>query len=483
MTTPDANAPARDDAGGHGPSPETSALDDARAAVLRAVQQAVEQGNLPDEDAAGLVTEINAFTDLFALDEWVFEQPLLKKRFCRYPLCFNPPRPPREPAEGRRRGGNPPAYCATGIDHEGQPHNGPFASMRSIRRREQLRGTARADPAPPVAPGRTAPGEDYPVSRARDDMPARIVGIVQGLGELTRQVAELREVAATAGDDEARWTEMEEVRHEARKLVEKETGLRLAAERRALEARALVNRLEADLGEANAAADEAAREVDLAHAQRDEARDRAQEISHEAEQLRADTRRRLDEAHALAQWLLAEARWQAENTVAGIRQQADQQLSELQEEADRLVQAAQAAARETADAATQREIAADRKVAAAEQVVREARTTLAKAEATAQSLTRDNARLRDEAVERERAFEQRIDALHQDFERRLNELRDKHERDLADRLAQTQQAADALHQAEIATLTATNELLSTKLDATNAELAALRADTADTTRS
>lgn len=413
-------------------------LDQAKAAVQFALQQAVEEG-LPEAEAAVLAREIQACTGVFELDEWVFGQPLLRKRFCRYPLCFNPPRP------GKRKGGNPPAYCADGIDEEGQRHDGPFSSQRSIRRRMTLRAQA-GKPSADTASTELVVRGSHVVTRARSDMAGKIMGIERGLDGLAREVAELRSVAEQAVDEEARWAEIEAIRSESERAVQEERGLRLAAENTARADRSALSQMAEDLSEMQAAMEEAIEEAQTARTDREEALRQVAEAASTAKRITAETNEKLRQA--------AEATAQA-----------------------------QAAAKQT-------EVQAEARVKAADKAAADARAAYEEANRQLTALRQENVGLRDKAIEREQHFEEIIEKLHGKYQAeqrqlhdvidglqtKIDTLRAEHEQvqqhlrksckqEISGRVQEIRESLTLLHKAEIAQLHAGHTAAMTKLQA------------------
>src|SRR5437660_1128535 len=96
----------------------------ARAAVRTAIERAVDSEALDSAAAAQLAGDIEGLADVFALHEWAGDVPALRVQFCRFPGCFNPPRPASGP-------GKPPAYCDTVKDERGEPAHTAVRSMRA----------------------------------------------------------------------------------------------------------------------------------------------------------------------------------------------------------------------------------------------------------------------------------------------------------------------------------------------------------------
>lgn len=438
-----------------------AAVDAAKTAVLGALQHAAAAHELSEADAADYAASINSFRDAFALDQWLFTQPpMLSRRICNYPLCFNTPRPAPE----SRAGGNPPLYCE-GSNESRQPH---AISQNARRRRDKLKevaglsgagGTGLAVPA--AASG--------PVTEARSTFVSGVDLVVAGVHDLVDKVDQLREVAARGRDDALVQAEIDAVRHKANEDVERERAARSAFEQRALAAEAacaLSNAEKAELVAAN------------------------QQLEEQAD---ADAITHLSLLHAFLSALHA-TRADAERQIADARQEAqlhvdraqaefEQELARREEEMATAVNAANAA-RDTA-----LEQAADREREAGLTVTR-AEENLAEEKQRAEGLVADNTRLRDAAIVREREVQtmmndlsaghqraveelqaaismlrERLETSHTDAERALAEQRAEFRSELAKRLAETTAAADKLKQAEHAALVAQVESLTLQLQA------------------
>lgn len=438
-------------------------LNEAQAAVLSAVQQIAHDFDpvISEAEAATLAREINAFTDTFGLDEWVFASPLLKKWFCRFPLCFNPPRPPGQD-DGSRRGGNQPAYCAEGVDEFGKSHNDP---KYAGRRRDALR-RERGTRATPGSAEESGGAEDRPVSQARTTMAAQIAEVVRRFEELSGQVQNLAELAVRAGDEDLRYGEIRAVQLHADERVAHETRLRLAAEAAKRTAEQEANRVRSEL---------------------EEAADIVTQLTEEADSDR--------EARLAAEQDAQAAHRDAEAQIASAQERFDRELGDRAADMAAQIAAAVTARDAAVTAAAERERETGAQVAAAEQAVADARDAHAAAQAEASRLREENtalhqktADLRDAAIKREQRIEAtlaELTATHQrqqndlhatigelhshaakttaDHQRAMDELRAKHEEDLATKLAEAAATTERNHQAQVAALTAHLETLRARL--------------------
>lgn len=441
-------------------------LAEARSAVLRVIADLADPINrvISAADAQDLTHRVNSFTTTFELDEWVFRTPLLKTRFCRFPLCFNPPRPPHQAEDGSRRGGNPPAYCSDGVDERRHPHDDP---QYAKRRREALRREHQDSPTDAAS---TPDKNTRPASQARTTMATHVQTIVHSLNQVVGAVGELKDLAERASDEAVHIAEIEAIQADADERVAHEQGLRLAAEAREHAAVEDAKRMASDIEEIQtildrlteqAAADRAAREEAIANEAA--AADRAVQAVHDAD-LRVTAERE-----------------RADQEVAEAKATFEQQLRDREEEMAALVAAADAAREEALAEADQREREAAVAVAASQQAATDAQDALRVAQdeldrlrqETAE-LLRDNAKLRDAAIAREQAIEitlaelntthqrqqdalqSKIDQLRtqadqarSEHERAVAALQVKHERDLEARLAEAAATAARIHKAEV----------------------------------
>jgi hypothetical protein len=462
---------------------KTWTLDEAQAVVLDALDELRVEG-LPEEAAAERAEQVRGFTDLFALDEFVYgDRRALKKRVCSRPLCFNPPQPPRareDELTGGKKGGNVPAYC-TERDTDGYPHDNVQYSW-SLR--QKMRGAISKSPTAGTATGDNRPqlGGERPVSLARTSFAHQVDQLGGKLDQLVSEHRQLRASLEAATDEEARYIEIEAVRSDAQQRIETETGLRLTAERHAAAMQRAADRMAGDVEAANDAAEEAIADAGRARADREEAITRAANATTEMQKTKESSEQQLAAAKAMAEWLVAKARWDAEQEIAKARTGFEQELCRRTEEMDRRISGAEQASAQAQSAAAQCERDAETKVAAATEAVKGARSARDEAKQVADTLQVANSNLRDAAIAREREFESTLSALHETQQRELrdlrdtintlrdhaeqataahnramDELRDKHETVLAQRVAEVRHTMGELHRAEIAQLNATNQ--------------------------
>lgn len=465
MSTP----PPSNDAPASGPRQAPFSLDDAKNAVLAALQLAVADDVLSEADAHDFAASINSFTDTFALDDWVFVQSLLKRRICNFPLCFNAPRP-----ASRTGGGNPPAYC-TSRDQEGHLHSESWRAKRlrkKLREQRDQRATeTRSDE--PDEPSR-------PVTAARSTVAASVATIQQGLGKLTEEVRALREAAERSTDETLVQAEIAAIQHRAREDVEREARLRAEAEKAASAADNTVARMKADIEETDAAFEQLEARAAQDRAEREAAQtalaDTKRAAADEVAAMLRHAQNEIDEAQAALTAELAHRSQVMADEVAAANDARDAAIADVENRE-------RAAAVEVASA-TQR--AADALAARDEHKTRA--DTLA--EANVELVTLNNS-LRDAALHREREYEAATAALRVEHEQvraqlqstidelhaRLDQLREehdtamtserrRHEDILAARLREAADNADRLLAAQTASVTLQNELLQARLDAT-----------------
>lgn len=449
-------------------------LEPAREAALGAVRRAVEAGEMAEAVAADYAASINSFRDAWALDEWLFWQPpLLNRRICNYPLCFDAPRPNVE----RRAGGNPPLYCS-GVNERAQPH---AVSQNAVRRREKLREAATSQEGVVVVVPGTLPVASGPVTEARATFTTGVDLVVRGMEELTRAVRDLTDTASRGTDDALVQAEIEAVRHKANEDVEREAALKNAFEQRAIAAENNAAKSAAELAQLS----DAYREIEE-QAERDAAARKVLVLA----VLLALTATRASAARTLAQ-----ARRDAEAELSTAKAEFDETLGRREEEAAAKIAAADEAAASALSQAEEREAQAALTVAAATQRVEDMAANVATEKARAEGLAADNSALRDAAVEREQTFQQALSKLASDHQQVLDQLRSKntalrdrldevraeheatigalHERhrdDITTRLKEAAAAAEKLKTAELTALQAQISSLTTQLQSRNDEL-------------
>lgn len=434
-------------------------LDEAKTSVLSTLERLTYEEHLwPEAHGADYAASVNSFTDTFALDEWVLGTKPLDDRICRWPLCFNPPRPPATTNEGTTKGGNRPRYCDR--HDEGKPDTVP---QRSRRRRQALRDRRDARTASDGAGADTNMAGDgsQPVSHARTTMASIVAVIERALHEVTESFRTLEELAQRTTNEEMVASEIEAARIAARQDVEQEKGLRVAAEQQELEARTAVTRMNADVEEIQAA---------LAALEESSARDRAER---DAAVTRAD-----------------EAGHERDEAIAAAQREFERELRERGNEMARQVAAATEARDKALADAEARERVASAQVAAAQQRAADLQEERDEAKALNARLAEENIALRDVALGREREFDAEIrtlrethqnshDALQAGMDKlrtrietmlaghnhQLEQQRIRHEETLAARLGEAAETADRVHRAEIARLVADKEVLQIRLDA------------------
>lgn len=429
--------------------------------MLAAVWEALADNALSEADAHDLAASINSFTDTFALDEWVFRQPLfIKRKICQFPLCFNSPRPAQ-----RVSGGNPPAYC-NGRDQAGYPHT---AAWRAKRLRGKLREQRGNHEAEAVTDG--SDEASRPVTAARSAIAASVATIEQGLGKLAGEFRQLREAAERSTDATLVEAEIEAIQHQAREGIERESRLRAEAEKAAREAANQVARMMADVEETDAA---------------------FEQLEARAAQDRAD--------REAAQTALAETEQTAREEIAAVRRQSQEEVAEAQaaftatlaersQDMAHQIAAANRARDSAAADAEARERAAAVEVAAAAQRADDAIAARDELKAHADSLMEANTALREAALRREREFEvaiaarlseheqdraalhaiidelrAKLDQLREEHDAAMALERNRHEEILAARLREAADNADKLLAAEMSRLAMHIKLLQARLD-------------------
>jgi hypothetical protein len=301
--------------------------------------------------------------------------PALSVQFCRFPGCFEAPRPASGP-------GKPPAYCDTVVDERGQPAH---TAVRSMRMRNRLRSGG------PRAAAAAVPSDqsnERPVSRARytvPDLVERVERLVTEQQAMTsRALADLQSTVALLGDDEARAAEIESVQHDTNRLVEEAKGETLAAEKAARSARATAEQARTAEAEAIVAAEEAlarAERIETDAAERIEAAEQRQQEQAEADQARVgvaelaadDARAELERVRTDATERIAAATADAEEHKRRVVADRDHVLAERQAEADAQVESALQELQQVRAEADQRVRDADRATSRAEQAAEDAR--------------------------------------------------------------------------------------------------------------
>jgi hypothetical protein len=421
---------------------EDFTLSDAKTAVLQTLTRMItEEHVLSDAQAADYASRVDEFTDAFELDEWVLGTRPLDDRTCRWPLCFRSPRPPAVTEDGMNKGGNRPRYCDN--HDEGNPDTVP---QRSRRRRMTLRDRRARASARSDETGTTGGDEDtQSLFRTRATMASMVVTIERRITELTDELRTLQQLARDATDEQMVTAEIEAVRVAASQDVQREAGLRVAAEQNAMQEGIKARRMAAEVEEIQAALLALEKSSAQDRAERDDADERAESAERAAEVAREEANRRITEADKARKATILDA---------------------------------QARDRET-----------EKRIAAMEQLVASLRQERDEAKAACTRLAEANTVLHDDALRRERAFEADLNALRtaekvtQDGLREaITELRDrveqllvKHEDDLskerarhevvlAARLGEAADTASAVHQASIVALTTENKLLQARLD-------------------
>lgn len=363
----------------------------ARAAVRTAIERAVDSEALDSPVAAQLAGDIEGLADVFALHEWAGDVPALRVQLCRFPGCFNPPRPASGP-------GKPPVYCEVVRDERGEPAH---TAVRSMRARNRLRA---GGPRTVAASAAGDQANERPVSWARTSVPdlvARVEKLVTDQQAATnRALADLRSTVALLGDDEARAAELESVQHDTATSIEQATGQRLAAEQGAREARAAAERARTGEAEAIRAAEEALERTERAEteaaARIDAAEQRArQQADADAERVRLaeDAADQARQAQANAERAAQEANDAAETA----RREASEQVTAAREEA---LEHQRRTIAERDRVLAERQAALDAQLAQirtdAEGKVREAERATARAEQAAEDARTDRDRLAEQ---------------------------------------------------------------------------------------
>jgi hypothetical protein len=445
--------------------PREFSLEDAKAAVLAALEQAHREDVVSEADAETYAAFVNSFADTAALDDWVFCQPLFKKRICNFPLCFNPPR------ASERKGGNQPAYCDD-RDETGHPHSDYTWAKR---RRKALRNRRDAD----STSHQQAPAPDRPATAAHSAKAATLQSIEGLMESLVTEFHTFREAAAQSTDERTVRSEIEAIEHQARENVEREARLRVVAEQNEQKAQEQLKRMAADVQETDAAFEQMEQQA---------AKDRAERDAAVAAQ---------EHAQRVAEEAIAEARRQAATEIEAAKSAFDEELRARGNDMARQVAEANEAREQALAAAAEREAAATAQVAAANQRATDAISDRDEHKAAAQGLAEANAKLaeantalRDNALRREREFEDamvqlraahdqdrtalrtsiddlraRIDQLRADHDAAMERERARHDDILATRLREAADTANKLLTAETARLTAINERLQDRLNA------------------
>lgn len=429
---------------------EPVALTDAQAAVLAAIDQAVSENKLAQEAAEDLRQQVPQHTTLFALDDQlVFDHPVLKWHFCRFPECFSPPRPADKP-------GQPPAYCVDGRDDEGRPHDDP---QRSRRRRRTLRGEFVKATATGRADVGGDSGLDRPVSLARETVAVKVESIAALIGKLVIEMQELRATAERTADEEQRFAEIENIQTECNRLVSQETRLRLEAEKKQRELQKAHDKMASDLQENNAATEQAETMAEAMREERNTAIEERKAMKTEAEATVA-------EAKKLAEFLIAEAQWKAEQEVAKAQSAFDTELAKHTKAMNDAVDTANTQRTEALTEVAEREKQVELREATAKQSVLDAEAVRDKAVKDATKLGEDNTELRENAIKREREHTADFTKQTAKYEREMGELRGKLEDLAAKRERETADHNRELRKAQ----TDFDDALVTQISALRAEL-------------
>jgi DNA repair exonuclease SbcCD ATPase subunit len=425
-------------------------LDEAKQRVLQAVQTLVhDEQRLAEADGADLAAAVRGYSHLFDLDEWVLGQPMLKRLFCRFPLCFNSPRPPKTDDDGKSRGGHPPAYCEHGVDEEGMPHDNP---QRAKRRRDQLRAQRDQElrgilgEQPPV--DERLADDSRPVTHSHEILLGKIPGLQASLDRTSDLVRTLIDIARRGADDASRLAEIEAIENAANQRVETEKSRRINAERVEREALDAVARMTDDLAEANAAA---AGEAEDAR----EALDELAKTRLEAKQTKAEAAERVEAAETALQNAIAEADRRVQTALTELsaahqavtdaqaeRAEAKQETRRLSDIVDKLRAAAVAREREVESTLDTLRTEHDKQRAALQLVIDQLR--------------------------------QRLDAAHDKHETEMRELRSNLEGQAERRVAAAESVAARVHAAELAAATETADALRSRVETAEAEVARLR---------
>lgn len=440
-------------------------LDEARTAVLTALDDAVRAGVVNEQAAARQAQEVRDLTTLFALDEWVFAHPTLKSKFCRYPECFNPPRPPV-------KGGHPPAYCAEGRDEQGHSHDD---AQRSLRRRKLLRKQAQQLTTEQNTAGtEVALRDDYPVTAGRASFTQQVYALIARFDAIGEEIQRLRDTAERATDEKSQLAEIEAIRNQAARQILQHDDARIEAERIAGEAESKVNSMISTVDEANDAAEQAeaaaekaaekARKAEedkaAALAELQEMREKLQAYAEEVETKIATAEDTAAAGIAAAEDKAKDAIRKAEAEVEAAKKEFEQELDRRTKEMDAKVAEADRQRDEALDQAEQTMREADLKVEGAEAAVKDARQERDTAKETAKNLQSRVDQLLNAAIERE-----------QHFHDELETLRAEHREEIEQRLAQERSSLAAVHEAQAQTLHETINHLRTQLAADEAATA------------
>ncbi|MGW4366528.1 hypothetical protein ACWEKT_12855 [Nocardia takedensis] len=262
-----------------------SALPRAVRLVEGALERARGDGSLDARERDEIRGRLAEVISLDELDELIRSVPCLDVAFCRYPHCLRP----------RRAGtgsGKPPAYCLDGVDEQGRPHTAATAHRRRHRAQAAPVGHAREG----------GPGGDRPYSVAKAAVSLQMEELLRAFDGLAAKISVLESTYRSLGDTEIHEAEMESVRVQAYHHLMQAESAKLAAEREARELREAARQLALRLEEADAAAEQNALAADTAAAERDSARERARRAE-------AESAATLEHARAVAEWLVAEARY------------------------------------------------------------------------------------------------------------------------------------------------------------------------------
>ncbi|MEU3625669.1 hypothetical protein AB0E54_25105, partial [Amycolatopsis coloradensis] len=242
--------------GGAGRTGRANALETGREAVRAAIAGAVDVRAITSETGEQYLAEMQQLGDEYALHEWVQGYEMLAPRICRYPGCFEPPRPRTEGTKGGAR----PQYCEVVRDAHGEPaHTAP----KSFAFRRQLEA---GGPREPVAAEASNSVDARPVASARAMVPAtveRLAELLEGQqAAISGHLDTVRRSMALLGDDEARQVEFEAIQAEADKKIRTAQDEERQANQRARKAEAEAARAAAAEREALQAAQEMAELVE-----------------------------------------------------------------------------------------------------------------------------------------------------------------------------------------------------------------------------
>lgn len=420
--------------------------------ALAVVYAAIGRAELQQDVAERLKAEAETFTDVLALDTWLFADPEAKNLdICRYPLCFLP----RKPRKKGAKGGEPPAYCAHGRDEKGREHT----AQMSRRRRTALKTGVDADEDGSAG---ASPAAARPVTYARASVLEQVAALRQDLARVSSQLGRLDQTIEVLGDEEAQAAEIEAVHNKAHQAEEKARGLVLEAERRERLARQAAEAALASRDEANNAAEEAEELAEQRRLKAAEATAGKEAAEAAAIHAKAEAAERVEQARQEAQAAIAQA-----------QKDADAQIARIKAEAEAVVQQAERERDQAQESAAEREREAHADVQRAEQSASEARAAADEAKAQA-------AQLREQ-------HEAAITALHQTYREQLTSLRDKHEaaqvtlRDAhQEKIEELQRKADERQQQDAAEVRRLNELARQAAEDHAGELQRLRTEHAAT---